>query len=87
MSAAEDRRSWHLDKAFSVQNLLQALIILGAVFQYMSSMEKRITVVEQASVSSSRQATELAQDQRLLRQEIRDDLKEIRSLLEQRARR
>lgn len=87
MNAEQNRRTWHLDRAFSVQSMLQAALILGALYQYLSSIEKRLTVVEQAAVAQIRKDTEQDQDMRTLKQEIRDDLKEIRALLESRPRR
>lgn len=87
MAADHDRRVWHLDRAFSVQSLLQAALILGGVYTYLSSIESRVTVMEKASQVQQRRDEAQDQEQQRLRQEIRDDLKEIRSLLESRPRR
>ncbi len=87
MTTEHTRREWHLDKAFSVQSLLQAAMVLGAVYAYLSTLESRVTVIERAAMAQIRKDSEQDQETRNLRQEIRDDLKEIRALLENRPRR
>ena len=85
--SADERRSWHLDKGFNVQSLLQALMVLGGLYAYFSSLESRVTVMERSSLTQARKDAEQDQEQQRMRQEIRDDLKEIRALLESRPRR
>ena len=74
---------WKLDKTFNLQNLLTSLIILGAVFAYLSRLESRLSTVESAILTQREK--DKAQDERLsqLHTENREDHKAISAKLDE----
>ena len=80
------RRRWHLDRSFSIQSLLQIIGGLIAIFAYLQTFDRRLTVLESANSAQLAKDRLQDQDMRELRSEIRDDLKEIRKMLEDRRR-
>lgn len=78
----EQKANWHLDKTISVGHLVSTLVIAVSVFSWAMALDKR---VEQNSLAIShlkeQQATEQKRIQEL-RQEIKQDLRDINSKLD-----
>lgn len=41
-------RHWHLDKRFTIGNLITSLVIIGSVFIWVYKLDQRISLVEQS---------------------------------------
>ncbi|WP_423186787.1 hypothetical protein ACO1PK_00810 [Alishewanella sp. d11] len=76
------RASWHLDKTISVGHLVSTVIIAVSVFSWAMTLDKR---VEQNSLSIAHLKEQQATDQKRvqeLRQEIKQDLRDINAKLD-----
>ena len=77
-----DKRSWHLDKTISVGHLVSTLVIAISVFSWAITLDKR---VEQNSIAIVHLKEQQANEQKRLqelRQEIKQDLRDINSKLD-----
>ena len=78
----EQKANWHLDKTISVGHLVSTLVIAVSVFSWAMTLDKR---VEQNSLAiahlKEQQATEQKRIQEL-RQEIKQDLRDINTKLD-----
>lgn len=66
----DERRQWHLDKGVSVTHLFSTISAIVIVAIFLSQQDTRITVLEKANVTVSKDAT----DQK---QMVREDLRRI----------
>lgn len=77
-----DKRSWHLDKTISVGHLVSTLVIAISVFSWAVTLDKR---VEQNSIAIVHLKEQQANEQKRLqelRQEIKQDLRDINHKLD-----
>ncbi|MCB5226213.1 hypothetical protein JAO78_005225 [Alishewanella sp. 16-MA] len=77
-----NERSWHLDKTISVGHLVSTVIIAVSIFSWAVTLDKR---VEQNSISISHiKEQQMAEQRRAqeLRQEIKQDLRDINAKLD-----
>jgi chaperonin cofactor prefoldin len=77
-----DKRSWHLDKTISVGHLVSTLVIAISVFSWAVTLDKR---VEQNSIAIVHLKEQQANEQKRLqelRQEIKQDLRDINQKLD-----
>ena len=77
-----DKRSWHLDKTISVGHLVSTLVIAISVFSWAATLDKR---VEQNSIAIVHLKEQQANEQKRLqelRQEIKQDLRDINQKLD-----
>ena len=81
--AAEQRRRWHLSRGISIDSLLAILgvVLLGA--GAVANHEKRMTTIEKASEQHEKDDGKLYRKLELERAEMREDIKEIRRLVEE----
>lgn len=77
-----DKRSWHLDKTISVGHLVSTLVIAISIFSWAVTLDKR---VEQNSIAIVHLKEQQANEQKRLqelRQEIKQDLRDINQKLD-----
>lgn len=76
-----DRRHWHLDKTLNVTHLLATISIVGSLFMFANSMDRRVAVLEekmQAQVVAGAQSREEMKD---LASDVRHELRLLRTEL------
>ena len=78
MSTQEERR-WHLDKTFNVGHLITTLTLAVTLGGYVTTMDKRIAVLESQSSVLVATLQKTQQDQQVLAKDIREELRALRT--------
>ncbi len=76
-----DRRHWHLDKTLNITHLLATISIVGSLFMFANSMDRRVAVLEekmQAQVVAGAQSREEMKD---LAADVKHELRLLRTEL------
>lgn len=77
--STQDERRWHLDKTFNVGHLITTLTLAVTLGGYVTTMDKRIAVLESQSTIVVSTLKKTQEDQQALAKDIRDELRAIRA--------
>ena len=85
----EERRSWHLDKTFSLSHLLSTIAAITALVVMGSKFDTRVSLLEQQMLSQkadqSRQDNEATEMKKSIKEDLRDITAKIDRLIERTA--
>ncbi len=79
MEDQRDRRHWHLDKTFNVGHVLTTLALAGSLAIYVTTMDKRIAILEAQNTSQTQSVVNVQQAQKEVTKEIRDEIRALRA--------
>lgn len=77
--STQDEHHWHLDKTFNVGHLITTLTLAVTLGGYVTTMDKRIAVLESQSTIVVSTLKKTQEDQQTLAKDIRDELRAIRA--------
>lgn len=78
----QDHMKWHLSREVSITHLVTTVLALAAFVAWAMKQEARIVRLEEHSVAMLKADEEGIKDRKELRLEIREELKEIRRLVQ-----
>ena len=78
MEEQRDRRQWHLDKTFNVGHLLTTLSLAAGLALYVTTMDKRIAILEAQAQAQTQNVVQVQQAQKEVTKEIRDEIRALR---------
>lgn len=83
MSLTAEKNAWHLDKSVSVGHLVSTAVAIAVFVGWAINQENRVTKIEERVAAALANNAEETSERKALKDEIKADLKEIRSILEQ----
>lgn len=85
-AALEPPRGWHLDRSVSIGHILTTLATAAALIAWAMRQENRMATLETASRTAQSALEREESERKELKTEIRQELREIRALLESKRR-
>lgn len=79
MDDQRDRRQWHLDKTFNLGHMLTTIALAGSLAVYVTTMDKRIAILEAQSQAQNTNVVQVQQAQKEVTKEIRDEIRALRA--------
>ena len=78
----QDHQKWHLSREVSVTHIITTLAAMAAFIAWAMKQNDRITTLENNSIVALRVDEDQTRERKELKNEIREELKEIRRLIE-----
>lgn len=75
----QDRRHWTLDKSFNVTHVLTTVGLIGSLFMYANSMDKRVAILEEKTLAQVRSTQVAQEDMKELGNEVKVELRALRN--------
>ena len=78
-----DRRHWHLDKTLNITHLLATISVVGSLFAFANSMDRRVAILEEKMQMQSQQNQRSNDEIRDLASDVKDEIRLLRTELMQ----
>ena len=78
-----DRRHWHLDKTLNITHLLATISVVGSLFAFANSMDRRVAILEEKMQMQSQQNQRSNDEIRDLAADVKDEIRLLRTELMQ----
>ena len=78
---ADSKEHFHMDRTFNIGHVLTTITLVVTALVYVTTMDKRMAVLEAKSVAQADVIVQLQQAQRDGTREVRDEIRGLRSEL------